>query len=711
MMKMSIDIIIINYNSTDYTLRCIKSARLVMGERVNFIVVDNNSTDEPDRILKQNPDIHFIKNSINLGFGNAINHALDSTSSQYIMLLNPDAIVLDFSLDEILNYLEEHPEVAIAGPMILEPDGSVQGSARRFPTVWTSIFGRKSPLTRLFPRNPITKKEFICFNGGTEKPQTVDWVSGACMIIRRKAIMQVGGFDSQFFMYWEDADLCKRLKEKGWKTVYFPKSKICHYTGKSSDTRQVSSIYQFHKSCFTYFKKHTKLPVNLFAPFILFGLSLRCLFVLGLNRFQQLLTKGKRVDYIKYRNKKSSKKLKVLRIVSRLNIGGPSIHCAILTKGLNPERFATKLLTGTISPHEGDMSYLIKDTNGHLLKVPELQREITLIKDIKAFIRILQIIFREKPDIVHTHMAKAGAISRAAVFIYNLMSPQKPIRCVHTYHGHVLQGYFSPFISSIFIGIEKMLAKITDAIIAISQTQKWELTQKYKLADPGKVHVINLGFNLTRLIDLKGKGTLRTNIGIDSKVILIGIIGRLTPIKNHHLFLDSAKMVIERFPDKSILFVIVGDGELRKNLENYAVEINVAKRVIFYGWEKKIENVYADLDMLVLSSNNEGTPVSIIESMAASVPVVTTGVGGVKDLLGRIETRPDEKKKCSICERGILCPKDDPVSLSDAISFSIENDNGKRTAKAKDFVLSTYTDKLLIQKLEKLYSGLIQQIQ
>jgi glycosyltransferase involved in cell wall biosynthesis len=397
------------------------------------------------------------------------------------------------------------------------------------------------------------------------------------------------------------------------------------------------------------------------------------------------------------------KRLNVLRIVSRLNIGGPSIHCAILTEGLNPERFATKLLTGTISLHEGDMSYLIGETDGHLIKVPELQREIDIIKDIKAFIRILQIIFIEKPDIVHTHMAKAGAISRVVVFFHNILFPRKPIFCVHTYHGHVLEGYFSPFISSIFIGIEKMLARITDAIIAISQTQKWELTKKYKLTDPEKVHVINLGFDLTRLINLEGEGIFRSSIGADDKSYLIGIIGRLTPIKNHYLFIDSAKLVLERFPDKSILFVIVGDGELRRELENYAVSIGAANKVIFYGWEKNIKNVYADLDLLVLTSNNEGTPVSIIESMASSVPVVTTCVGGVKDLLGRIEVKLKNKMTCSICERGVLCTKGNPEAVASGIAYSIVNDNYIRTSKAKSFVMEKYSDKQLIDKIEKLY--------
>jgi glycosyltransferase involved in cell wall biosynthesis len=303
-------------------------------------------------------------------------------------------------------------------------------------------------------------------------------------------------------------------------------------------------------------------------------------------------------------------------------------------------------------------------------------------------------------------MAKAGAISRAAVFFHNLISLKK-IKTVHTFHGNVLDGYFAPQTSKIFILIEKVLAKVTDAIVAISQTQKWELTEKFKIANEDKVHIINLGFDLTRFSNGNGKGKLRTSMGVKDDTILIGIIGRLVPIKNHILFMDSAKLILEKFQNRDIRYAIIGDGELREHLESYAREIGIKKNVVFYGWENEIEKIYADLDILMLTSNNEGTPVSIIESMASCVPVVTTGVGGVKDLLGRIETNSSSDSDFSVCERGILCPKGNAEALANGIKYLVENDNHRLIQKARDFVLENYTDHLLIERVEKLYNNLI----
>jgi GT2 family glycosyltransferase/glycosyltransferase involved in cell wall biosynthesis len=715
MRRISADIIIVNYNSTDHTLSCIDSLKCNITSFPNrIIVVDNNSDDMPDRILNKYPDVKLIKNHVNIGFGNAINLALKVTTYNYIILINPDAFVVDASLQNLLIYIENNIDIAIAGPKILNEDGSLQGSARRFPTIWTSMFGRKSTLTKLFPNNPITQREFICFNSQKPKTQGVDWVSGACMVIRREALNQVNGFDHRFFLYWEDADLCKRLKHAGRKIIYYPQAKVYHHIGKSSNKHPLKSIFYFHRSSFYYFRKHSKWPIRILTPIALFGLALRCIFLMGLNIFQQflnvmrfILTNRNLNNTVNVNDDVNARKaLKILRIISRFNIGGPSIHCSILIKGLCKKQFESKLVLGKTSPHEGDMSYLINADQNILINVPEMQREINIYKDIKAFYEISKIIFREKPDIVHTHLAKAGAISRVAVFIHNLISSKK-IKAVHTFHGNVLDGYFDPQTSNIFIGIEKALAKVTDAIIAISKTQKWELTEKYKIANEDKVHIINLGFDLARFSNGNGNGKLRTSMGVRDDTILIGIVGRLVHIKNHALFMDSAKLIREKFPGKDIRYAIIGDGELREPLESYAGKIGIRKSVAFYGWEKDIQKIYADLDILMLTSNNEGTPVSIIEAMASRVPVVTTGVGGVKDLLGSIEIRSSVDSDFSVCERGILCPKGNAEALANGIKYLVENDNHRLIQKARDFVLENYTDHLLIERVEKLYNNLI----
>ena len=729
MEKTSIDIIIVNYNSTEIVINCIKSI-FTHSENydLNIIVFDNNSIDLPLRIKKCFPKIELICNDCNVGFGRAINSALKKAGSEIVVLLNPDTHIYKGFFGQVVNYLIKNKNVAIVGPKIIEPNGEIQGSARKFPTPLTSLFGRKSPLTRIFPNNSITKKEFVSFAYKGTEPIKVDWVSGACMIVRKEAIVDVNGFDEKFFLYWEDTDLCKRLKDSGWDIIYYPSAKILHHAGKSSNTRPFFSTYHFHKSCFLLFSKHSRWPVILLYPIAFLGLSLRCILVIFIQSINIVCNKIKfklnahpkffsEIFKIIFWKKQSQnkkivndticpRKVKVLRIVSRLNIGGPSIHCAILATGLNKERFISKLVKGEISRFEGDMSYILRNLNDGIINIPELQREIDLWQDIRAFGKIARTIFKEKPDIVHTHLAKAGALSRVAVFFYNLISKDK-IKTVHTYHGHVLEGYFSALKSYFFILVERSLARITDAIIAISTTQKSELSNKYRIAKGYKIHTINLGFDLSHFLSPYPKKTVRNQIGLKKEEALIGIIGRLAPIKNHLLFLDAAKIIKNKETRKSIRYIIVGDGELRIKLQNYANQLGLNDDVYFYGWEKDIKKIYSELNILVLTSNNEGTPVSIIEAMAASVPVVTTGVGGIKDLLGNEKDDFNVQNGFSVCERGIVCPKGDATAIANGIVYLLENDNSERIRNAQKFVFENYTDKRLIQNIEKLYEDLL----
>lgn len=285
------DIIIVNYNSTDCTIDSIRSIyNTVDGDSFNIIVVDNASTDHPENILKYYPYIHLLKNKRNIGFSKAVNNALPLCRAPYVILLNPDTLIFKGFFDNALNFMEDNSMAGLIGPRIYDQDGTIQGSARKFPTLLTSIFGRKSPLTRMYPNNPVTSKEFICFNHGTKEVIEVDWVSGACMIIRKEAIEAVSGFDERFFLYWEDADLCKRLKEAGWKVVYFTKAEVMHYVGKSSDTNPIFSIFQLHYSCYKLFLKHSKAPLRIIAPIVFCGLILRCLLAIFFNKYQNKAT-------------------------------------------------------------------------------------------------------------------------------------------------------------------------------------------------------------------------------------------------------------------------------------------------------------------------------------------------------------------------------------------------------------------------------------
>lgn len=319
---------------------------------------------------------------------------------------------------------------------------------------------------------------------------------------------------------------------------------------------------------------------------------------------------------------------KIVRIISRLNVGGPAIHTILLSEELNKGGYRDILVCGRVSESEGDMGYFARERNVDPLVIPELKRDISLADDLKAFCKIYSIIKREKPDIVHTHAAKAGTLGRLAALLCGV-----PVK-MHTFHGHIFDGYFSPFKAKVFLAIERFLALFTDRVITVSEAVRHEIADKLKVAHPSKCVIVPLGLELGKFFDCeKERGKFRNELGLSGATLLVGIVGRLVPIKNHEMFLNAAKKILEMKPSPDIRFIVVGDGELKGHLESYAARLGLGSHVIFTGWRKDLAGVYADLDIVALTSLNEGTPVSLIEAMASGRPVISTKVGGVQDLV------------------------------------------------------------------------------
>ena len=708
-----LDIIIVNYNSTSHLLNCLNSIKVNNGfTGINVYVEDNGSKDDPERIIRMYPEVHLTLHNVNLGFAKAANSGIRRSSSPYVMLLNPDTLIQPGAIESLVGFMENNPTIGVTGPKILNTDGSVQGSARAFPTPLTALFGRSSVLTRMFPNNPITRANILTFKCNGRHPMKVDWVSGACMVVRRKAISQVGMFDERFFMYWEDADWCRRMWDKGWRVVYYPNAEVVHYVGVSSEQRIARSVLEFHKSSYLLFGKYTRFPSG-FKPAIIAALAFRLFVVLAFGAIRVFMAKNKKSDTaespLPFKSTPDNGKIRILRLIARLNIGGPAIHVHLLTKGLDHRRFESRLVTGKISAKEGDMSYLFKDITAKPICIPELQREIKLWMDFMAVLRIFKLVREYQPHIVHTHTAKAGTSARIALTMYYLLC-KKRVKMVHTFHGHVFEGYFGRIRSVFFIWIERLLSRVTDVIIAISNSQKKALVNKFRIAPKNKIKVIELGFELTPFLNNQNrKGWFRNKFGIDNNIKLIGIIGRLVSIKNHIMFLEGARLFLERYPSEKVLFIIVGDGELREELEKYCKDNNILKQVLFLGWIKDVASIYADLDVLALTSLNEGTPVSIIEAMASSVPIISTDAGGVLDLLGPPESTPP-KNGFLVCERGVLCRRSDPIGFARGLDCLLKGDansNGSRVKSAKMFVRERYTQQRLFKDLESLYSELI----
>ena len=281
-----VDIILVNYNSTCHVLRCLESVYTSLQEvPAKIFVQDNDSCDDVDRVNSAFPEVYLSKNKGNIGFARAVNAAIAQGSSPYLVLLNPDTMIIDsVFFSNVILFMEENRDVGILGPKILNDDGSVQGSARNFPSVLTGLFGRNCLFSRCLPGNALSRKDVVVSGLNGQKPKEVEWVSGACMVVRRKAVDDVGPLDERFFMYWEDADWCRRMWQSGWRVVYFPsRASVVHYIGGSSRNARCRSLVEFHRSAYRLFAKYASGPERLLKPLALWALALRLLVLLVWN--------------------------------------------------------------------------------------------------------------------------------------------------------------------------------------------------------------------------------------------------------------------------------------------------------------------------------------------------------------------------------------------------------------------------------------------
>jgi glycosyltransferase involved in cell wall biosynthesis len=337
----------------------------------------------------------------------------------------------------------------------------------------------------------------------------------------------------------------------------------------------------------------------------------------------------------------------VLRVITRLNIGGPAIHAILLTEALDDGRiFDSTLVTGVTAPHEGDFGHLAEERGIKPLVVPELGREVSPGDDLVALARLVRLVRRMRPDVVHTHMAKAGTLGRLAAALSGV-----PL-IVHTYHGHVFHGYFGPARTRVFLTIERALARVTQRIVVVGARQRDEIAG-FGVAPREKLLPIPLGLELGRFLRAEQqRGQLRRELALPPDMPLVGIVARLVPIKAHEDFLEAAHLILEHLPRAR--FLIVGDGERRAELERLVDSLGLRPSVRFLGWRRDLERVYADLDVVALASRNEGSPVALIEALAAARPVVSTAVGGVPEVVLDGQT-------------GLLVPPSNPRSLAEAI--------------------------------------------
>lgn len=313
-----------------------------------------------------------------------------------------------------------------------------------------------------------------------------------------------------------------------------------------------------------------------------------------------------------------------------------------------------------------------------------MRRNPSIIGDLQTFLELFQIIRREKPQIVHTHTAKAGVLGRLAAWMAGV-----PV-IIHTFHGHVLSGYFGPALSRIVCSVERFLAKRSTVVVTLSPALKNELSGKFKVAAPERFEVVPLGRELGDFFDGdKHRGEFRRELGVGQDEKLIGSLGRLVPIKDYGGLIEAFSKL-----EGKCRLVLVGEGPLRTELEAVADRFGVKSRVIFTGWRSDLARIYADLDLFVISSLNEGTPLSMIEAMASGCPIVGTRVGGIPDIL-------------SWASSDSVVPPGDPTLLAQAMNNTLKRGRTREYETTARKAAQTYTAEALTERMAKLYQRLL----
>jgi glycosyltransferase involved in cell wall biosynthesis len=384
--------------------------------------------------------------------------------------------------------------------------------------------------------------------------------------------------------------------------------------------------------------------------------------------------------------------IKVLRVIARLNVGGPALHVAYLTAGLADRGYETTLVAGTLAYGEESMASVSEARGVRIETLPALHREIGPLRDARAILRLARLIREQRPAILHTHTAKAGAVGRIAAL---LAGGARPPIVVHTFHGHVLRGYFNPVTTFGFRTLERWLARITTALIAVSPEVRDDLV-KLRVAPASKFAIVRLGIELDERTDVSSaaRAETRRQLGIGEAAFVVGWVGRMTAVKRTDDVIRALRGLVDRGVDAYVC--LVGDGPDRDHLERYAHELGVVKRCLFVGYQSDVARFYSAIDALVLPSVNEGTPVSVIEALAARRPVVATRVGGTPDV---IRDGVD----------GYLVDVGDTNTLSERLA-GLASDPERRArmgSEGHERVLGRYAVERLVDDIDLLYRSLL----
>jgi glycosyltransferase involved in cell wall biosynthesis len=387
----------------------------------------------------------------------------------------------------------------------------------------------------------------------------------------------------------------------------------------------------------------------------------------------------------------SARPVRVLRVIARLNVGGPALHVSYLTRGLEARGYETTLVAGDVGRGEESMAFVAAQEGVEVVQLPGLSRELSPVRDLIAAVHLARLVRRLRPDVLHTHTAKAGAVGRVAAL---LSGRRRPRVVVHTFHGHVLRGYFGAAGSLVFRAIETALARVTDSLVAVSPEVRDELV-RLGVAPARKFTVIRLGIDLEpRVACDEDPAAVRARIGVAADRFVVGWFGRMTAVKRTDDLLDALAALRERGVDA--LLLLVGDGDDRERLERLAHGRGLARSVLFLGYQEDVARWYAACDAIVLTSANEGTPVTLIEGLAAGRPVVATRVGGVPDVVDDGVT-------------GFLVRAGDTHAVAERLALLASDPELRRRMgdEGRRRVLERYAVGRLVDDVDRLYRALL----
>jgi len=405
--------------------------------------------------------------------------------------------------------------------------------------------------------------------------------------------------------------------------------------------------------------------------------------------------------------RRNERPLKVVRIIDRLIYGGPTRNVVFLTEGLAKLGFECALITGVPANGEADMTFWAQQYDVEPLRIGEMSRELGP-RDVVVILKLWRMFKQLRPDIIHTHKSKAGAAGRVAAFLYRYWTPStlvgrpRKVRILHTFHGHIFHSYYGRLKTAVFIRIERALAHITDCIITVSEQQKHEIRDTFRVGLRTQFRVIPLGMDFR---DAATPAGLRDQCGIGQQEFLIGAVGRLCEVKNFSLLLQAVATARRMNPSLRLHLAFIGDGHLRPGLETEAAELGISQNVTFAGFCGEIDAIYPELDIAALSSLNEGTPLALIEAMGHGRPVITTEVGGYKDILGEPVSVADG---FSIWANGVSVRSGDSRGYAKALSFLVANPDlcKQMGERARHYAWQNFSRERLIWDTAALYREL-----